>query len=149
MPVKQQSTLHSRRPLHHLVDAGSLWEMDGTKCERRIQTEESTPEKNIGALAEGDAPVLETLVQMTVNTQERSGLDPETYMLVRMAALVAMDAAPVSYLLNLGVAAEIGVPLEKVQGMLVAIAPVIGSARVVSAASNIARALGLRLEDVG
>jgi 4-carboxymuconolactone decarboxylase len=121
--------------------------MDGTKCERRTEmAEEGTAEKNIGALAEGDAPVLETLVQMTVNTQERSGLDPETYMLVRMAALVAMDAAPVSYLLNLGAAAEIGVPLEKVQGMLVAIAPVVGSARVVSAASNVARALGLRLE---
>jgi 4-carboxymuconolactone decarboxylase len=127
--------------------------MDGTKCERRVRriqmAEENTAEKNIGALAEGDAPVLETLVQMTVNTQERSGLDPETYMLVRMAALVAMDAAPVSYLVNLGVAAKIGVSPRKVQGILVAIAPVVGSARVVSAASNIARAFGLRLEGGG
>jgi 4-carboxymuconolactone decarboxylase len=99
--------------------------------------------ENIGALAEGDVPVLETLAQMTVNTLERSGLDAETYMLVRLAALVAMDAAPVSYLVNIGAAAKIGMPPEKVQGMLVAIAPVVGSARVVSAASKIARALGL------
>lgn len=98
---------------------------------------------DLGALAEGDAPVLETLAQMTVNTLERSGLDPETYMLVRIAALAAMDGAPVSYLLNIGTADELGVPLEKVQGTLVAIAPVIGSARTVSAAGKIVRAFGL------
>lgn len=100
-------------------------------------------EKNLGALAQGDAPVLETLTQMTVNTLERSGLDAETYMLVRIAALVAMDAAPVSYLLNLGAANELGVPMEKVQGTLVAVAPIVGSARVVSAAGQILRGLGI------
>jgi alkylhydroperoxidase/carboxymuconolactone decarboxylase family protein YurZ len=98
---------------------------------------------DLGALAEGDAPVLETLAQMTVNTLERSGLDPETYMLVRIAALAAMDGAPVSYLLNIGTADELGVAPEKIQGTLVAVAPVIGSARTVSAAGNIVRAFGL------
>lgn len=100
-------------------------------------------QQNMGALAHGDAPVLETLAQMTVDTQERSGLDDETYMLVRIAALVAMDAAPVSYLMNLGVADELGVPMEKLQGTLVAIAPVVGSARVVSAAGKMLRGIGL------
>jgi alkylhydroperoxidase/carboxymuconolactone decarboxylase family protein YurZ len=100
-------------------------------------------EENIGALARGERPVLETLTQMTVNTLGRSGLDPETYMLVRIAALVAMDAAPASYLLNVGAANAIGVPMEKVEGVLIGIAPVVGSARVVSAASKLARALGL------
>ena len=90
----------------------------------------STAEQNMTALAEGEAPVLETLAQMTLDTFERSALDAQTYTLVRLAALAAMDAAPVSYLLNLGVAEDIGVPMEKVQGMLVAIAPVVGSARV-------------------
>jgi hypothetical protein len=54
-----------------------------------------------------------------------------------------MDAAPASYLLNIGTATELGMPLETVQGTLVAIAPVVGSARIVSAASNLVRALGL------
>jgi 4-carboxymuconolactone decarboxylase len=102
----------------------------------------SAPEQ-IGALAEGDAPVLETLTQMTVNTLERSGLDMQTYMVARIAALVAIDAAPASYLLNLGTAAELGVPMETVRGTLVAIAPVVGTARIVSAASKLVRALGL------
>ncbi|MEU6257985.1 carboxymuconolactone decarboxylase family protein [Streptomyces sp. NPDC047043] len=104
---------------------------------------ETTAERNIGNLAAADAPVFETLVQMQLDTFERSGLDTETYLLARIAALVALDAAPSSYLLNVGAAAESGVPLEKVQGTLVAIAPVVGSARVVSAAGKIAEAFGL------
>ncbi|MGW3661311.1 hypothetical protein ACWD6R_39340 [Streptomyces sp. NPDC005151] len=67
-------------------------------------------------------------------------------MLVRIAALVAMDAAPASYLLNLGAAADIGVSLEQVQGTLTAIAPVVGSARVVAAAGRIVEAFELPLE---
>jgi alkylhydroperoxidase/carboxymuconolactone decarboxylase family protein YurZ len=100
----------------------------------------------VGALAQADAPVFETIVQMTLNTLERSGLDLETYLLVRIAALVAMDAAPASYLLNIGAAEELGVPPEKIQGTLVAIAPVVGSARVVSAARSIAEAFRLPLQ---
>ena len=103
----------------------------------------------VSALAEADAPVFETLVQMTLDTFERSGLDPETYLLTRIAALVAMDASPASYLLNVGAANELGVPLEKVQGVLVAVAPVVGSARVVSAARSIGEAFGLSLPDEG
>ena len=106
-------------------------------------TTETAPEDNIVAIGRGDAPVLETLAQMTVNTFERSGLDAETYALVRIAALVAMDAAPVSYMLNIGAAGEVGVQPEQVQGMLVAIAPVVGTARIASAASKLIRALGL------
>jgi alkylhydroperoxidase/carboxymuconolactone decarboxylase family protein YurZ len=103
----------------------------------------SSAEQNIAALAEGDAPVFETLAQMTVDTFERSALDAQTYTLVRLAALASMDAAPMSYLLNLGAAEEIGVPIEMVQGVLVAIAPVVGSARVVSAAGKMIRGIGL------
>lgn len=80
---------------------------------------------------------------MTLDTFERSGLDPETYVLTRVAALVALDAAPASYLLNIGAADEIGVPPETIRGVLVALAPVVGSARVVSAAGNIMEAFGL------
>jgi 4-carboxymuconolactone decarboxylase len=115
-------------------------------------TDTTSVEHNLGGLARGEAPVLETLVTMTVDTFERSGLDPQTYLLVRLAALVALDAAPASYLMHLGAAEELGVPveegkspvpLEKLQATLVAIAPVVGSARVVSAAANLVRMLGL------
>ena len=94
-------------------------------------------------MAEQSTPVLDTLVQMNEGTLERSGLDPETFMLVRMAALASTGAPPESYLLNLGMAADLGLTVDQVQGVLVAIAPVVGSARVAGAGSSIAEALGL------
>ena len=100
----------------------------------------SSPEASIKGLAEGDPKVLETLTQMTLGTLERSGLDEQTYMLVRMAALVATDAAPVSYLVNLGMAAEAGVDLDQVVGTMVAVAPVVGTARIASAAAKMVKA---------
>ena len=103
-------------------------------------TSHTTPETTLGSIAAGDAPVLESLVAMNLDSLENSGLDAQTYFLVRLAALVAMDAAPVSYAMNLGLAADAGVTLEQAQGALVAIAPVVGSARVASAAGKILRA---------
>ena len=105
--------------------------------------------EQLKGLSTGDPKVLETLAQMTIGTQERSGLNPETYMLVRIAALIALDAAPVSYLVNLGLAADMDVDLGQVLGAMVAIAPVVGSARIASAASKMARAgiLGAELSD--
>ncbi|MFI0510784.1 carboxymuconolactone decarboxylase family protein [Streptomyces sp. WSLK1-5] len=101
--------------------------------------------QDVGTPGEAEAPVFDTLVQMTMNAFERSGLDPETYLLTRIAALVAMGAAPASYLLNIGAADEAGVDPERIRGTLVAIAPVVGSARVVSAARGIGQAFGLAL----
>ena len=94
-------------------------------------------------MAEVNTPVLDTLLQMNDGVPERSGLDPETFMLVRIAALASSGAPPESYLLNLGVAADVGLSVEQVQGVLVAIAPVVGGARVADAGSSIAQALGI------
>ena len=100
---------------------------------------QTTPETTLGSIAQGDAPVLERLVSMNLDSLDSSGLDARTYFLARLAALVAMDAAPVSYVLNLGLAAESGVTYEEIQGVLIGIAPVVGSARVASAAGKILR----------
>ena len=100
---------------------------------------QTAPDDALGRIAQGDAPVLETLLAMNLDALERSGLDAETYLLVRLAALVAMDAPPVSYLITLGVAEEAGLTAEKAQAVLVAIAPVVGSARVTAAAGAILR----------
>jgi 4-carboxymuconolactone decarboxylase len=100
---------------------------------------QTAPDNALDRIAAGDAPVLETVLQMNLDAAERSGLDAETYLLVRLAALVAMDAAPASYLVTLGAGADAGLTVEMVQSVLVAIAPVVGSARVTSAAGAIVR----------
>jgi 4-carboxymuconolactone decarboxylase len=94
----------------------------------------ATPEDCLRALAAGQASVLETLARMEVGALARSGLDEETYLLIRLAALVATDAAPVSYRAHLGAA---GLSTSETLAVLVAITPVVGSARVLSAASKL------------
>ena len=93
-----------------------------------------------------ETPVLDLLASMTADSLEASSLDPETLMLVRIAALAAVDAPTVSYLLNLGVASEIGVDAEQVRGVLAAIAPIVGTARVASATGKIVNALEVAIE---
>ena len=87
-----------------------------------------------------DAPVLELLARMTTDAYESSSLDLDTLILVRIAALVAVDAPPVSYALNLDVAAEDGLDLDTIRGVLTAIAPIVGTARIAAATANIIRA---------
>ena len=93
-----------------------------------------------------ETPVLDLLASMTADSLEASSLDPETLMLVRIAALAAVDAPAVSYLLNLGAASEIGIDAEQVRGVLAAIAPIVGTARVASATGKIADALEVAIE---
>ncbi len=92
-----------------------------------------------------ETPVLDLLAKMTADSIEATSLDAETLMLVRLAALIAVDAAPASYLMNLGVATEMGVDSESAQDVLLAVAPIVGTARVVSAAGKMVRALGLAI----
>ena len=100
---------------------------------------QTAPDNALGRIAAGEAPVLETLLEMNLDAAERSGLDPDTYLVARLAALVAMGAAPASYLITFGAGADSGLTVEKVQAVLVAIAPVVGSARVTAAAGAIVR----------
>jgi alkylhydroperoxidase/carboxymuconolactone decarboxylase family protein YurZ len=93
-----------------------------------------------------ETPVFDLLASMTADSLEASTLDPRTLMLVRIAALVAVDAPPASYLANLEVAAGVDVDADQVRGVLAAIAPIVGTTHIVSATGNIARALGVALE---
>ena len=92
-----------------------------------------------------DRPLLETLLAMTAASVERANLVDRELMLVRLAALAAVDAPASSYLLNLGAAADVGLTVQDVQGVLIAIAPIVGSPKVLEAAGTIAAALGIAL----
>ena len=90
-----------------------------------------------------ETPVLDLLAGMTAASIEASSLDTETLMLVRIAALVAVDAPPVSYAFNLAAAGDLDIDPEQVRGVLAAVAPIVGTPRIASATGNIVRALEL------
>jgi alkylhydroperoxidase/carboxymuconolactone decarboxylase family protein YurZ len=93
-----------------------------------------------------DQPVLNTLAEITAVSLVRGTLPAREHVLARLAALVAVDAPAASYLMNVDSAVATGVTVEDVQGLLVAVAPIVGTARVVSAAAKITETLGFVIE---
>src|SRR4030095_335819 len=93
-----------------------------------------------------DQPVLNTLAEITAVSVARGTLDAREHMLARLAALVAIDAPAASYVLKVEPSAEGGLTVEDVQGLLIAIAPIVGTPRVVSAAGKITDALGFVID---
>ena len=92
-----------------------------------------------------DNPLLDTVLEITAASVDRVDFSDEALMLVRLAALVAVDAPTASYLVNLGAGAQTALTLEDARSVLIAVAPIVGAPRVVSAAGRITEALGLAL----
>jgi len=97
-----------------------------------------------------EAPVAQTLAAITAVSLEVGGtLSARELMIARIASLAAVDAPAASYVLNAGAAVEAGVTLEDVQAILVAVAPVVGTPRVVAAATQITQGLGFVVDLAG
>jgi 4-carboxymuconolactone decarboxylase len=99
----------------------------------------------LGALALGDAGVLGEAMDLREQLRADSSLDPKTFALVKIAALVALDAAPASYMWQVQAAMDAGAMPREILGVLTAVAPQTGMTRVVAAAPEIMIALGLEL----
>jgi alkylhydroperoxidase/carboxymuconolactone decarboxylase family protein YurZ len=97
-------------------------------------------------MAKGENPVLSTLLDINAVSLERTELDPQSLILIRLAALIAVDAPVSSYLLHLGAGAQAGLTLEQAQDVLVAVAPIAGTPRTAAAAAKLAEALGLAID---
>lgn len=73
-------------------------------------------------------------------------LDPHTCAIARISALVAMGAAPASFQWAGSTALSAGVTPEELIAALTAIAPIVGMARVVAAAPELALAIGYDID---
>ena len=98
---------------------------------------------NPGGFVSADTPVLDTLTDMTAASVEHNSLSPRDLVLARVAALIAVDAPPVSWFANASAIEESGQAAEDVQGIMIAVAPVVGGPRV--AAAGGAHPAGARL----
>jgi hypothetical protein len=91
---------------------------------------------------ENGTPVSDTLLAMTALSLDNSDLSLRELMIARIAALVAIDAPAASYALNAVPATDSSINLDDVEDILVAVAPIAGTARIVSATAKIAEGLG-------
>jgi 4-carboxymuconolactone decarboxylase len=101
----------------------------------------------LAELALGDPELLGEGLELRAELQRRSGLDPRSFALVKIAALMALDAPPASYLWQVSNALEAGATPQDLIGVLLAVTPQIGGPRAVAAAPELMVALGLSLPD--
>jgi|PlaIllAssembly_1097288.scaffolds.fasta_scaffold170942_1 hypothetical protein len=90
-------------------------------------------------------PLLDTIIGINAVSLANVDASLEAVLLVRLAALVAVDAPPSSYLVTFRAAEGTLLELEDARNVLIAVAPIVGTPKVVNAAANIAQALGLAL----
>jgi 4-carboxymuconolactone decarboxylase len=105
--------------------------------------------QTLSGLSAGNLEVLEEAVGLREHNRVGSGLDARTFALVKIAALIALDAPPASYAWQVANAVEEGVTAEDFLGVLKAIAPQVGGPKVVAAAPEIMLAMGLAIDEEG
>jgi 4-carboxymuconolactone decarboxylase len=99
-------------------------------------------QERLRSLALSDDHCVGSVLGMSQDTVEVSRLQPKTHALVRLAALLAVDAGQSSYNASVDVALASGASLDEIVGILIAVVPTIGLGRVVSAAPELGLALG-------
>lgn len=92
--------------------------------------------------SESGTPLLDTVSTMTSASLGNAQLPWREVVLVRLACLIAVDAPRASYAYNLTGPAAQQLSQEDVEAVLVAAAPLVGTARIAAAADRIAEALG-------
>ena len=101
----------------------------------------------LSGISQGELDLLEDAVGLRETQLEATGLDPRTFALVKIAALIALDAPPASYAWQVANALQDGATAEDILGVLRAVGPQVGGPRVVAAAPEIMVALGLSLPE--
>jgi 4-carboxymuconolactone decarboxylase len=108
---------------------------------------DDTTQDALNRLAVGEMDLLAEGLELRAQWQERSGLDARSFALVKLAALIALDAPPASYVWQVANALDAGATPADLGGVLIAIAPQVGGPRIVAAAPELMVALGLSLPD--
>jgi 4-carboxymuconolactone decarboxylase len=103
-------------------------------------------EERLRRLALQDEAFVESVLAMRLDNSRASGLDPKTHALVRLGALVALGAAPVSFQCTIDAALAAGASDDEIVGALIAVAPVVGFAKVISATPKIAMSMGYDID---
>jgi alkylhydroperoxidase/carboxymuconolactone decarboxylase family protein YurZ len=103
-------------------------------------------EEQLRRLALHDEKFIESVLAMNLGDSARRGLDPKTHALVRLGALLALGAAPVSYHWTVAAALDAGATAEEILGTLIAVAPITGIARIVLATPDVALSIGYDLD---
>jgi len=98
-------------------------------------------------LAVRDDRYINSLLRADRDDAVLAGMDAQSHALARIGALIALDAGPPAFMASVEAAVHAGVSHDEIVGTLIAVLPIVGVPRVVSAASNLGLALGYDVAD--
>ena len=98
-------------------------------------------------LAVRDDRYIDGLLQAERASPTIAGIDERSHALIRIGALIAMNAAPAAYMNSVDAALRAGATHEEIVGTLIAVLPTVGVGRVVTAAPNLGLAMGYDVAD--
>ena len=103
-------------------------------------------ERLLRRLAVNDEESVEKVLVRGGESEAGVALEPKEDLLVRLGALLALGAATASLRATVDHAIEAGATEAEIVGVLIAVAPAVGLARVVSSAPRLATAIGYDIE---
>lgn len=103
-------------------------------------------ERLLRRLAVNDEESVETVLSRGAATIDQSSLRPKVDVLVELGALLALGAATSSLSRAVQRAMAAGASESEIVGVLIAVGPAVGQARVVSGAPKLAMAIGYDIE---
>jgi len=93
-------------------------------------------------LAVRDERYIDALLQTDRANATLAGIDERAHALIRIGALITLNAAPAAYMEAVAKAFRAGASHEEIVGTLITLLRTVGVARVVTAAPNLGLALG-------
>jgi alkylhydroperoxidase/carboxymuconolactone decarboxylase family protein YurZ len=99
-------------------------------------------------LAFNDVRTVDSVLAGSIDFTDDLELGDKTVSLLRVAALIASDAATSSYQWAVATALATGATENEIVAVLLRIAPIVGVARVASAARSLSGALGVELDEL-
>jgi 4-carboxymuconolactone decarboxylase len=106
----------------------------------------ATYEETLRRLALQDEQYIDAVFGICLSGNNAVGLDLKGQALVRLAALIALEASSVSYSWAIEAALTAGATIDDILATLIAVAPITGLARVVAATPDIACSIGYDID---
>jgi alkylhydroperoxidase/carboxymuconolactone decarboxylase family protein YurZ len=106
-------------------------------------------ERLLRRLALNDETSVEMVLVRGSEADAGTTLVPKVDLLVRLGALLALGAATTSLRTTVQGAKRAGATDDEIVGVLIAVAPAVGQARIVSTAPKLATAIGYEIEEDG
>jgi alkylhydroperoxidase/carboxymuconolactone decarboxylase family protein YurZ len=114
---------------------------DGATTDLRVRNDHEDLLRRLALSDDGAVTAI-----LTRGRADLTGLDPKTLALVRLAGFIAVSSAPASFEWSVAAAIAAGADDDEVVAVLASMAPIVGAARVVAAAPDLARSLGYELD---